>query len=273
MKVNFKTLIYFSLSLGIFCSNKIHAQEKIQVLQAHSHNDYEHDRPLFDALDCNFKSIEADVYSVGDSLFVAHDYDKMMSGRTLRNLYLEPLRNIIDKNNGSVYGNGEEIILLIDIKDDAIRTYQLLDKILQNYTDILTVFENETKKTGSVMVVVSGNRPFEFIKSQKIRYAGFDGRLENLDSDISPTLMPVVSDNWAKYFKWDGNGKMPKAEKQKLNDYANKAKSKGYILRFWGTPNQTPEQRIATWKELKNSGVGLIGADNLEELKEFLQKK
>jgi len=55
-----------------------------------------------------------------------------------------------------------------------------------------------------------------------------------------------------------------------LNDYTNKANSKGYILRFWNTPNQTYEQRIAVWKELKNSGVGLIGTDNLKELQQFL---
>ena len=96
--------------------------------------------------------------------------------------------------------------------------------------------------------------------------------MENLDSDISPVLMPVISDNWAKYFKWDGTGKMPEAEKQKLDEYATKAKNKGYILRFWNTPNQTPEQRVAVWKELQDSGVGLIGADNLKELQKFLMQ-
>ena len=270
MKVSIRTLFYFSLWFGICFSNILRAQQKIQVLPAHSHNDYEHERPLFDALDCNFKSIEADVYSIGDSLFVAHDFDKIKPERTLRQLYLEPLKNQIEKNNGPVYGNGEEVILFIDIKDDGLKTYQLLNKILENYKSDLTIFENGVSKKGNIMVVVSGNRPFEFMKSQKIRYAGFDGRMENLDSDISPDLMPVVSDNWNKYFKWDGTGKMPKAEKEKLNEYANKAKSKGYILRFWATPNQTPEQRISVWKELKNSGVGLIGADNLKELQQFL---
>jgi hypothetical protein len=84
--------------------------------------------------------------------------------------------------------------------------------------------------------------------------------------------MPIVSDNWQKYFKWDGTGKMPETERQKLVEYSKKAKQKGYILRFWGTPNRTAEQRNAVWAELKNTGVGLIGADNLGELKEFLME-
>lgn len=271
MNINCKTIIFLTLCFGIFFnSNSLLAQQNIKVLPAHSHNDYEHERPLFDALECNFKSIEADVYLVGDSLFVAHNSEDIKPGRTLRKLYLEPLKIQIEKNKGSVYGNGEEVILFIDIKDDGLLTYQLLHKILEDYKQDLSVFENGVKKTGSILVVVSGNRPFEFMQSQKIRLAGYDGRLENLESDISPNLMPIVSDNWAKYFKWDGIGIMPESEKQKLADYANKAKSNGYILRFWNTPNKTAEQRIAVWTELANAGVGLIGADELHELKAFL---
>jgi len=265
-----KIPVLLNLYFGLFFIPTVFAQQNIFVLPAHSHNDYEHERPLFDALECNFKSIEADVYAIGDSLFVAHNSEDIKPGRTLRTLYLEPLKNQITKNNGSVYGNGEEVILFIDIKDDGLKTYQLLHKILENFKQDLTVFENGVKKTGSILVVVSGNRPFEFMQVQKIRYAGYDGRLENLESDISPNLMPVVSDNWPKYFKWDGIGEMPETEKQKLTELSKKAKQKGYVLRFWGTPNRTVEQRITVWTELKIAGVGLIGADDLGELQKFL---
>jgi hypothetical protein len=265
--INYLLLLIVMLGCG---SNKT---EKIRVWPAHSHNDYEHTRPLFDALDCHFKSIEADIYSVGDSLFVAHDFNQIKSGRTLRSLYLDPLKKRIGENNGSVYGNGEETILLVDIKDDAMRTYQLLDKILNNYSDILTSFENGVKKKGSVMVVISGNRSFEYMQSQPIRYAGYDGRLENFDSGISPELMPMISDNWTKYFSWDGTGRIPSDQKILLQTYANKAAANGYILRFWGTPNRGHEQRVAVWTELMDAGVGLIGADNLKELEEFLAER
>ena len=271
MKV-IKVVAFFLVLFFVFgCGSK--KGEKIKVLPAHSHNDYEHTRPLFDALECHFKSVEADIYSVGDSLFVAHDFDKIKPGRTLQNLYLDPLKKRINENHGSVYGNGEEIVLLVDIKDDAMRTYQLLDKILQNYSDILTAFQNGKKIKGNIMVVISGNRPFEYMQSQTIRYAGYDGRLENIDSGISSELMPMVSDNWTKYFSWDGTGRMPSDQRMLLQTLANKARSNGYILRFWATPNHTPEQRTAVWAELKDAGVGLIGADNLQELEEFFTEK
>ncbi len=244
--------------------------ENGQIIQGHSHNDYEHVRPLFDALDCYFKSIEADVFPVGDSLFVAHNSEDIKPGYTLRKLYLDPLKQEIEKNNGSVYGDGEEVVLFIDIKVDGLKTYRLLHKILENYKSVLTEFNEGEKIQRNIMVIVSGERPFEFMKEQKIRYAGYDGRLSDLDSGISSSLMPVVSNAWGEYFKWDGTGQIPDAEKKKLHELAQKTKERGYLLRFWGTPNRTEAQRNAVWTEFKNAQVGLIGADNLKELQHFL---
>lgn len=58
--------------------------------RAHAHNDYEHPRPLFDALDHRFGSVEADIYLVGDQLLVAHDPVELDPTRTLESLYLAP---------------------------------------------------------------------------------------------------------------------------------------------------------------------------------------
>jgi len=270
--MNSRIFLVFSFSVLLLSGCRQQRSASVLVLPAHSHNDYEHERPLFDALDCNFKSIEADVFSIGDSLFVAHDFDKVQTGRTLRQLYLEPLKKRIAAGNGSVYGNGEELILLIDIKDDAIKTYLLLHKILTEYPGLVTSFADGKKIQRSIMVVVSGNRPVEFMQSQTTRWAGFDGRLENLNSGISPELMPMVSDNWTKHFAWDGMGEMPEQERNQLQNFADMARSKGYILRFWATPNRTAGQRQAVWRELKNAGVGLIGVDELKELNEFLMR-
>ena len=245
-------------------------QKEVKTVMAHSHNDYEQEHPLFEALKYNFKSVEADIFTVGDSLFVAHSNNQIKPGRTLINLYLEPLKKQIEQNQGSVYGNGEEVFLLIDIKDEPVNTYRLLNKTLEKYRSILSVFEHGQMKPGAIRIIISGNRPFELMKSEKIRFAGFDGRIENFDRDESSFQMPMISDNWKKYFTWDGNGKMNNDEFQKLKTFAEMAKSKGYILRFWGTPDETPEKRIAVWKVLKEADVGIVGADHLKELHDFL---
>jgi hypothetical protein len=64
--------------------------DTVGLERAHAHNDYEHDRPLFDALDHRFKSVEADIWLVDGKLVVAHDPEDVPQaaeqGRTLRSL-------------------------------------------------------------------------------------------------------------------------------------------------------------------------------------------
>lgn len=245
-------------------------KEKIQlVLPAHSHNDYEHDKPLVDAIDYKFKSIEVDVFSLGDSLFVAHNSDQIESGKTLRRLYLDPLKEIISQNNGSVYAEGTELILLIDIKDNGLKTYKVLHKILESYKGMFTSFTSGTKNSGSIAVIVSGNRPFEYMQNQVERYASYDGRISDLNSGIASSLMPLVSDNWQRHFKWNGVGEMPAAEKDKLELIVQKAHKNDYILRFWATTDKPGMERNAVWNELKKARVDLIGSDDIKGLKIF----
>ena len=268
-----KTIISLFLLFGIITNCSFQSKEKVLVIPAHAHNDYEHKQPLVDAINYKFKSIEVDVFSVGDSLFVAHDFSQIKPGKTLRELYLDPLKKIISKNNGSVYGEGTELILLIDIKDDGLRTYKLLHQILEDYKEMLTSYNQGIKNQGSIAVIVSGNRPFEYMQDQVVRYAGYDGRISDLDSGIASSLMPLVSDNWQRHFKWNGVGEMPAAEKDKLLLIVQKAHKNGYKLRFWATPDKPGIERDAVWNELKNADVDLIGSDDLKGLQTMFLKQ
>lgn len=266
--MNNKLILFLLLSiLMVKCSKGI---DKDRTIYKHSHNDYELENPLFDALDQNFNSIEADVYFGSDSLYVAHDFDKIRSGITLRELYLNPLKEEIKKHNGSVYGDGKEIILFIDIKSEARQTYELLHRILLEYKSVLTTYSNGVETRNSIVIVVSGNRPIDYMKEQKYRLAGFDGRIDDLDAITPSSIMPVISDDWTNCFSWDGNGEMPASEKKKLNEYVSRAHKKGCLICFWATPNQSIEQRKSVWKELVDARVDIIGCDNLAELNEYL---
>ena len=71
-----KLLFLFLLFQPIVCG--AHSNDTITLPHpAHAHNDYLHERPLFDALENGFRSIEADVFTQGDSLYVAHDRKDM----------------------------------------------------------------------------------------------------------------------------------------------------------------------------------------------------
>ncbi len=265
-------VISIFLFLGLITRCSFQYKEKDIVLPAHAHNDYEQANPLVDAIGYKFKSIEVDVFSIGDSLFLAHDFNQIKPGNTLRKLYLDPLKEIISKNNGSVYGEGTELILLVDIKDDGLKTYKILHKILESYKGMFTSYNQNVKKTGPIAAIVSGNRPFEYMKNQVVRYASYDGRISDLDSGIASSLMPLVSDNWQSHFKWNGVGKMSADEMSKLDLIVNKCHKNGYMLRFWATPDKPGIERDAVWNELIKAGVDLIGSDDPEDLQAMFLK-
>ena len=244
------------------------AQSPAQItplINAHAHNDYEHTRPLLDALDCGFCSVEADVWLVDGRLLVAHELKVVRKERTLQSLYLEPLRERVEKNRGRVYPNGPTLTLLIDFKSSATETYQAFRVAIKPYEKMLTAFYPDRKEERAVTIIISGNRPLQFPESESVHYAGVDGRLTDINSAASPLFMPLISENWAKAFKWKAQGPIPAAEKTKLKDLAAKAHEKGKRIRFWNIPNSP-----VAWKELQDAGVDLINADNLTGLRDFL---
>src|SRR6516225_4303819 len=155
----------------------------IPLTRVHAHNDYEHKRPLFDALDHGFCSIEADIYLVDGQLLVAHERNQVRPDRTLQSLYLDPLRERIKKNGGRVYPNGPEVTLLIDLKSDWTQIYPVLRAVLTNYSDMLVTFHGGIRDTNAILAIITGNRSKKIFDGETIRYAALDGELEDLDSE------------------------------------------------------------------------------------------
>ncbi|WP_147870053.1 phosphatidylinositol-specific phospholipase C/glycerophosphodiester phosphodiesterase family protein [Stieleria maiorica] len=256
------------LTLTLVPASTLPAQSVTPVHHAHAHNDYLHDRPLLDALDNGFGSVEADIYLIDGALLVAHDRDKTSPARTLQGLYLDPLRARIKQNKGSVHGDGQTLTLLIDIKSDGESTYHALDAVLSQYADILTHVDDQGVHPGPVTAIISGNRAVDVIQADPTRYAGIDGRLSDLNTDMSADLMPLISDHWGRNFRWRGDGKMPPAERERLNGVVEKAHAAGRRVRFWATPDDP-----AVWALLAEANVDLINTDDLAGLAEFLRSR
>ena len=271
MKNTYTIVLICSVSLSLLsCSSHPTGSHVVPLSRAHAHNDYRHNRPLHDALAHGFTSVEADIFLVDDDLYVAHDPHEIRPDRTLRSLYLDPLRKRIKQNGGRVYPNGPQFTLLIDIKSAAVPTYKTLDRILAEYKDIFTCFGPDGRTDKAGLAVISGNRPRELIESQKLRYIAYDGRLTDLESDAPTDLIPLISDNWIKHFTWKGTGAMPAEERRKLREIVQTAHRKGRRVRFWAIPDNPSPAREAVWRELVSAGIDLINTDDLEGLQRFL---
>jgi hypothetical protein len=238
------------------------------LIHAHAHNDYEHNRPLFDALDQGFCSVEADIYLVEGKLLVAHHLTEVKPGRTLQALYLDPLRERIKKNGGRVYPDGPQVTLLIDLKTRWQTLYPVLRSVLQDYSDIVTTFTGDKVKTNAITVVITGDRSKEMFAGETTRYAGLDGDLSDLDSTDSPARVPWVSSDWSRTFRWQGTGPMPLGESLKLRGMVERAHQRGRRIRFWGAPDQA-----VFWREMLSHHVDLINTDDLPGLRKFFSEQ
>ena len=236
----------------------------VPLPQAHSHNDYLHAHPLADALSHGFWSVEADVWLTNGALLVAHDFDKTSPEKTLKKLYLDPLRAFV-KTNPAVRG-APPLTLLIDVKSEAESTWAALRDVLKNYADILTRFESNRIETNTVIAIISGNRAEVTMAGEQVRFAALDGRLPDLDRNPPIALVPLVSDNWTKQFQWRGAGPLPDDERAKLRATVQRAHAQGRRLRLWAAPDN-----LNGWRELRAAGVDLLNTDHLRELESFLR--
>jgi hypothetical protein len=241
--------------------------QPLLITQAHAHNDYLHARPLLDALDHGFCSVEADIYLVNGKLLVAHDISKTRPERTLQALYLDPLRERVTKNGGHVYPHGPEFTLLIELKQDWKVGYPALHDVLTNYADMLASFSDGTKHTNAIVAIITGHRAASMFAGETVRYAALDGSLSDLDINPRATLVPWISENWKDHFHWSGAGAMPEIERHRLNVIVERAHEQGRRVRFWNAPDQPN-----FWRAIHAAGVDLINTDDLPGVEKFFRE-
>ncbi|MEB3278557.1 MAG: hypothetical protein VKK42_06490 [Lyngbya sp.] len=132
---------------------------------------------------------------------------------------------------------------------------------------------NYTITPGAVTAIISGDRPREFMESQEVRYAGYDGRKDDIGTEVSPGFMPLISDNWNNFFTdelaWDGTGTIPEDTEAELNRIVSEVQGEDKIFRFWNLPQDGP----SVWGPLYEAGIDLINTDDLAGLSTFIQSQ
>ncbi len=247
------TLILFFTTLISFAQPKAYSSAN-----AHAHNDYENTVPFYLAFQNGFGSIEADIYSINDNLFVAHNKQDIKPGRTLENLYLDPLKRALDSNSK------RNLKLLIDIKDDYKVTLTLLVKELQSLKKHLS-----TKgKKRSVTIVISGNRPPPSEFKSYPDFIFFDDDLRQSFTKDEWKRVALVSLPLTRITRWNGKEKISVEDSMKVKHTIDSVHATGKPIRFWAAPDTD-----LSWQFQMNVGVDLIGTDKINELAAFILRR
>lgn len=254
MKYFFSFFLLFAISSSGFSQTIIH-----------SHNDYEQKRPLLQAYESRANEIEADVFLVGDSLIVAHSKKKINPQNTLGRLYLAPIASFFKQ-----YGNKVSIekkytfTLMIDVKENWNLVYPVLKREIEKYGEIF----DRSKNKLAIQIVISGERPPDSTFHTYPKWLFFDGlpNISHAKRDFKRVTM--ISDNFANYSKWKGDGKIPEADRVKLSVAVTEANKKHRYFRFWGAPDTEN-----SWKQLLTLGSVIINTDKIVESKIALTKR
>ena len=148
-----------------------------------------------------------------------------------------------------------------------------MHEALVEHRHIMSTFRDGRVRQDAVTAVISGNRDLPAMQAQRLRYAGYDGRMGDLASGVPASDLPLLSDNWTKHFSWQGVGPMPADQRARLDDIVDRAHAAGYRVRFWATPDTPGPARDALWAELLDAGVDHLNTDDLTGLEAFLRAR
>ncbi len=241
----------------------VDAGPTLPKVHAHAHNDYEHTRPLLDALDQRFDSVEADIWWSGSDIGVSHTGPPFKG--TLKELYLEPLKARVAMNGGSVLGDGKPFFLWLDIGEGVIDLQNAVATQLAGYP-MLTRFEDDREVPGAVTVVLTGSTTAK--KGLTDRAAP---RFWIRDGDYAGSDPPAefrwgyYAVNYYTVMTWLGDGVIPPAQRQQLKNLIDGAHAKGRKLRVYFSPD-SPEY----WRVARELGLDFLNADDLVGLRAVL---
>jgi alkaline phosphatase len=230
----------------ICCLSAVHAQS-YSTANAHSHNDYEQNKPFTLAYNELFGSIEADIFLVNGSILVGHNLKDLTPSRSLENLYLAPIAD---------YKPTRKLQLLIDIKSEAASTLQALVDLLKKYPAII--------KNKNIRIVISGNapKPAEFV--QYPDFIWFDGRINTDYTKEQLQRIALLSGDYGNFIvkrRWP----LQPEDVAKLEAAIKSAHDLEKPIRFWASPDFKD-----AWEQFIQLKVDFINTDKINELSDFM---
>jgi hypothetical protein len=124
-------------------------------------------------------------------------------------------------------------------------------------------------KRAAVTVILTGdeNGKRAYTAGAGARYACRDSN-ELLGDEKRDPLHLWYSLSWTDWFFWDGEGRIPSAERNRLRALVDAAHRLGRRLRLYHLP-----EAEGVWSEALDAGVDLLSTDELQRLAQFLEAR
>jgi len=237
----------------------------LPIPYAHAHNDYEQERPLEEALEAGFTSIEVDLFYLKGCFYVSHDRPLVLKKeKTLEHMYLRPLRARFEKQGAIYPGFRQPVYLMLDLKNQDEGLYEALKKEILPYQDLFRRYDGAFEVPAPMILFVSGHRPIKAVLGDSLRLVRLDGRPSDLGKGIPSSWMPIISDQYRNYSAWKGRRSIPESDQVKIATLIYQTHQEGKMLRFWNLPSHPK-----VWSPYLKMGLDWINTDDLKELQEF----
>lgn len=250
----------------------------------HSHNDYWRKVPLFTALKQGAMGVEADVWLFDeaeprDTLYVGHEQAALQPNRTFQSLYIQPLVEILERQNPhtefyhesfrGVFDTqpNQTLVLLVDVKTAGSVTWAKVVEQLEplRRRDWLTYYANNTVHTRPITVVGTGNTPFaDLVANQTYRDYFYDAPLGKLDSTYDATNSFYASVNFGAAIGKTWMGGLGAEQVERIRSQVRQAHNAGLKVRYWDLPSWPVSTRNRVWDALVNEGVDMLNVDDVK---------
>ncbi|KAH8660406.1 hypothetical protein BX600DRAFT_514015 [Xylariales sp. PMI_506] len=244
----------------------------VRPTTCHSHNDYTRDIPIYSAMSAGCLGFEADVFYSNGDVIIGHT--SPTPGRTLLLQYTQPLRVILDHNNGGSPGSiglykadpDQSIVLLVDFKTTDSGTLDAVVTALQplrdgGYLSHLDADGNFVER--QVTVVASGSAPFDRISTGDgvpDRDVFYDAQVAAWNTEYNSTNSVYASADFESAIGSPGSASaFTQAQQAKVQSQVAVAHAAGLLVRYYDLPGDY------MWEPLAALGVDRLNADDMSD--------
>lgn len=202
----------------------------------HSHNDYAQARPFWGAWEAGAASIEADIWLVDGALYVGHDRKDITEDRMLLGMYLDPIRQVMQRNGGQPYADGRPLQLMVDLKNEGERSLQALVALIES-EGLVSCFDRVADPRAVCLTITTGSVIPPGHWDRYPDWVSFDGRPDWELTESQLARVSLISQSMKQYSGWTGFGRMSTEEQDRIGKVAAQVHAEGKRFRLWGFPD------------------------------------